>query len=253
VADLRHEQTLQRGSTITQQYVKNAYTNKQRTLVRKVREAVLASQLDRQTPKDEILFRYLDGIYLGDGAYGVGAASASYFRKSVKDLTLSESAMLAGLVPAPTRWAPRENPDDAEIRRELVLNKMLQQHRITQQQYDQAFAQKLWLLAKGNPPGPATVVYPQEQDFRKYPDFVDYVEKWLNTKFPPSTIYRGGLKIYTSIDPDTQDAASASIQNALKGTGEPLEMGMAAVEPATGLVKAMVGGRAFGSGQYAST
>ena len=74
------------------------------------------------------------------------------------------------------------------------------------------------------------MVYPQEQDFRKYPDFVDYVEKWLNTKFPPSTIYRGGLKIYTSIDPDTQDAASASIQNALKGPGDGFVAHISAVD-----------------------
>src|SRR3954447_13311973 len=101
-ADVAGGKVVQGGSTITQQYVKNVYTNKQRTLVRKVREAILASQVERQTDKDDILYKYLSTIYLGDQACGVGAASEAYFRKRVNALTLSESAMLAGLIPAPS-------------------------------------------------------------------------------------------------------------------------------------------------------
>src|SRR5262245_39562625 len=109
VQDVRGEKITQGGSTITQQYVKLTYTNQQRNLVRKVREAVLASQLERTLPKDQILFKYLSSIYFGDQAYGAGAAAQTYFRKPIQQLTLSEAAMLAGLIPAPSKWAPREN------------------------------------------------------------------------------------------------------------------------------------------------
>jgi len=100
VADVRNKRAVQGGSTITQQYVKLAYTGSKRTLLRKVHEAILASQLDRQTAKDEILYRYLSTIYLGDGGYGVGAAAENYFRVPVNQLTLSEAAMIAGVIPA---------------------------------------------------------------------------------------------------------------------------------------------------------
>ena len=160
VADIRNQKTVQGGSTITQQYVKNAYTGGARTLTRKVREAILASQIDRQTSKDEILYRYLSTIYLGDGSYGVGAAAENYFRKPVSQLTASEAAMLAGLIPAPSRWAPRENPETAEARREFVLDKMLQQGYLTPAEHDAAMAQKVWLLAKGPAPAQATVGLP---------------------------------------------------------------------------------------------
>ena len=94
--------------------MKNVYTGNERTLTRKVKEAILANRVDRKLSKDEILFRYLNTIYLGEGAYGVGAASETYFRKAVKDLTLSEAALLAGIIPAPSVYQPRGNPDGAE-------------------------------------------------------------------------------------------------------------------------------------------
>src|SRR5437588_6835298 len=140
-ADVRG-QPVQGGSTITQQYVKNAYTGRTRSVARKVREAILASQLDRQAPKDEILYRYLSTIYLGGGAYGVGAASQSYFRKPVSQITLGEAAMLAGIIPAPTTFDPRGNPAVAEQRRLRVLDQMLDQGRITQADHDRARAER---------------------------------------------------------------------------------------------------------------
>src|SRR6516164_7678949 len=169
VADIRSKRAVQGGSTITQQYVKLAFTGSKRTLFRKVQEAMLASQLDRQSTKDEILFRYLSIIYLGDGSYGVGAAAENYFRKPVNQLTLSEAAMIAGVIPAPSVYAPRENPDLAEAKREVVLDKMLQQGYITPQQHAVAMAQRVWLLAKGASPPSATVVYPPEQDQPRSP------------------------------------------------------------------------------------
>src|SRR5438874_1812642 len=138
-ADIRGE-PIQGGSTITEQYVKNAYTGRTRSVARKIREAILASQLDRQAPKDEILYRYLSTIYLGGGAYGVGAATQTYFRKPITQLTLSEAALLAGVIRAPSYYDPRLNPDGAESRRQLVLQQMLDQRRITPDQFAQASA-----------------------------------------------------------------------------------------------------------------
>src|SRR5437764_7559243 len=116
-ADIRNAETVQGGSTIAQQYVKNAYVGKDRTLSRKIREAILASQLSRQLPKNTILFKSLDQVSLGVGASGVGAAAQTYFHKSVRDLTLSEAATLAGLIPAPSYYDARSNPAGAEFKR----------------------------------------------------------------------------------------------------------------------------------------
>ncbi|MGI8791579.1 MAG: transglycosylase domain-containing protein, partial [Acidimicrobiales bacterium] len=175
--DIRGGAVKQGGSTITQQYVKNAYVGKERTIMRKVREAIIAAQLDRQAEKDDILFRYLSTIYLGEGAIGVGAASLTYFRKPVSELTLSESALLAGLIPAPSRYEPRGNPQIADQRRRVVLQQMLDQEYISQEQHDLTAAEPLLVLAQNQPPpeGPATLIWPTQQQTSKYPYFVDYV------------------------------------------------------------------------------
>src|SRR3954452_25421806 len=252
-ADVRGQKVTQGGSTITQQYVKKTYTNEKRNLVRKVREAVLASQLERTLPKEEILFRYLSTIYFGDQAYGAGAAAQTYFRKPVTQLTLSEAAMIAGVIPAPSKWAPRENLAEAEFHRQLVLKGMIEQHVITQQEYDTALASHLFLATSGKPPAGATVVYPPEQTAVKYPDFVDYVYRYLVQKYGENAVLRGGLDVTVTLDPRLQDLALKSIQATTKGTAEDLEMSLVSVEPQTGYVKALVGGRSFGSGKYEST
>ncbi len=150
------------GSTITQQYVKLAFTNQQRTLVRKVREAILASQLDRQASKDEILYRYLTLVYFGDGNYGVGAAAENYFHVPVSALNASQAATLAGLIPAPSARAPREHLAAAESASKLVLGEMHQQGYLTAAQYNAALAQPLALAAAAAVGWRATltVVYP---------------------------------------------------------------------------------------------
>jgi penicillin-binding protein 1A len=249
-ADIRG-QAIQGGSTITQQYVKNAYTGRTRSVARKVREAILASQLDRQAPKDEILYRYLSTIYLGGGAYGVGAATQTYFRKPVTQLTLPEAALLAGVIRAPSYYDPRLNPDGAESRRQLVLQTMLDQRRITPDQFAQASAAHVYVVGAGVPPpkGPHTDVFPPERQQTQFPYFVDYVSKYLVAKYGHDRVYRGGLRIQTSLDPTLQAQAEASIANALKGTKSPREMSLVAVEPQTGFVKALVGGRDFGASQ----
>ena len=255
MADLRSSGRVQGGSTITQQYVKLTYTNGKRNLVRKVKEAILASRLDRQSTKDEILFQYLNTIYFGDGGYGVGGASENYFRVPVSQLNLAQAAMLAGIIAAPSAWAPRENPTAAEDRRQLVLDKMLQQGFITESQHTEASSQRVFDLTSGLPPPPGvTVIYPPQVDQPQYPAFVDYVLRYLLLKYGPEKVYQGGLRVQTTLDPKVQQLADQSVQNGLKGTTEPLEMALATVEPQTGFVDAVVGGRDFGGqGPYSAT
>ncbi|HET6914639.1 MAG TPA: transglycosylase domain-containing protein [Acidimicrobiales bacterium] len=250
-ADLRNRATVQGGSTITQQYVKLAYTNQKRTIVRKVKEAILASQLARQAPKDEILYRYFTVVYFGDGNYGVGAAALNYFHVPVQNLNVSQAATLAGLIPAPSSRAPRENLAAAEYSRELVLGKMLKYGYLTPDQYTAAMVQRLALASAGKVPAGSTVVYPYQTSATKYPDFVDYVTRWLLQRYTPQQVYSGGLRVQTTLDPAVQDAAYAAVRQTLSGTADPLEMSMAAVEPSTGFVPAIVGGRSYGgTGPY---
>jgi penicillin-binding protein 1A len=248
-ADIRGE-AIQGGSTITQQYVKNAYTGRTRSIARKVREAIVASQLERQAPKDEILYRYLSTIYLGGGAYGVGAATQTYFRKPLTQLTLAEAALLAGVIRAPSYYDPRLNPEGAESRREVVLQTMLDQKRITPDQFNQAMAARIYVVGGPAPPkAPLTAVYPPERQQTQFPYFVDYVSKYLVAKYGHDKVYRGGLRIQTSLDPTLQSEAEADVADALKGTKTPREMSLVSVEPQTGFVKALVGGRDFGASQ----
>jgi penicillin-binding protein 1A len=250
-ADLRGRQVLQGGSTITQQYVKNVYTSGERTLARKIREAVLASQLDRKVTKDEILYRYLSNIYLGGGAYGIGAAAESYFKKPVNDLTASESAMLAGLISAPSDFEPRTNPTQAEINRVFVLDEMLAQGRIDAFRHAEAVAQKLFFPTSETPKpsGPATIVHPLELQSASEPYYVDYVRRYLSAKYGADIVYRGGLRVETALDPRLQGLAVESVKKALSGTNPPLEMSLVTVEPGTGFVRALVGGRDFSKSQ----
>ncbi len=248
-ADVRGRRLAQGGSTITQQYVKNAFVGQERTLMRKIREAILASQLDRQVDKEEILFRYLSDIYLGEGIYGVGAAAESYFRKTVDQLTLSESALLAGLVPAPSRYEPRGNPVLAESKRRIVLDAMLGEGYITPAEHGRAMAERVWLVAQGPATGPATLVHPAPQQNTRFPYFVDYVRRYLEAKYGNERVFRGGLDVVVTLDPALQAQAEAAVADTLQGTSAPLEMSLVAVEPPTGYVKALVGGRDFNASE----
>ena len=254
VRDLQGKGYLQGGSTITQQYVSLAYTGKQRTITRKLKEAILASQLARAVPKDQILYKYLSTVYLGDGTYGVGAAAASYFHlKNLQQMTVGQAALLVGLIPAPSRYEPRGNQVLAEVRRQTVLLKMFQQRYITLQQY------QYWKVAQvyesSAPPLPAgapeTLVYAPQQQQTRYPYFVDYVRRYLELQpgIGPNLLYQGGLKIQTTLDPTLQAEAQASVSKTLDGTSEPLEMSLVSIEPQTGHVRALIGGRDFAQDQ----
>jgi penicillin-binding protein 1A len=250
-ADIQGGGYVQGGSTITQQYVRLVYTGDERTANRKLREAILAGRVEKELSKDEILFRYLSRAYFGSGAYGVGAAAETYFGKSVRDVSVTEAAMLAGLLSAPSHYDPRANPGEAEYQRQRVLGKMVDQGRISQVQYTQALPLRVTLAdnlpAVGAPP--ATVVQPAKAPPSKYPWFSDYVRSYLVAKYGDDKVYSGGLRVETSLEPALQAKAEAAVTEALKGTQAPLEMALASVDPKTGLVKAVVGGRDFGRSQ----
>ena len=245
VNDLRNQEAAQGGSTITQQLVKITTDNgKEKSVLRKIREAVLASQLDRSMDKSEILFEYISNVYLGEGAYGAPAAAQTYFRKPVQELTVSEAAMLAGLIPAPSRYSPRVSLEAAEEKRKIVLGAMLDSNAIDQPTYDAAIAETVWLAANGTPPGPATVVYPAETQQSSEPFFADYVRKWLEAHLPGGRqqLDQGGLRIETTLDPDQQAAARQQVADFLKGTQPDLRAALVAVEPPTGFVRAFLSG-----------
>jgi penicillin-binding protein 1A len=251
VRDLQGASTLQGGSTITQQYVKLTETDQQRTIIRKIKEAVLASQYDRQFEKDDILWRYLSTIYLGEGAFGAGAAAQTYFRKSLRELTVSEAATLAGIIPAPSAYSARDHIQASENKRQIVLKKMLDQRYIDQAQYDAAVAAPLTFSPTALDPATATTVYPEREVVSRYPYFIDYVHRYLKDKYGEDTVLRGGLTIQTTLDQDLQQKAEATVLGAVgkmpalkgpKGEPNPMGMGLVAVEPGTGYVKALVGG-----------
>jgi len=257
--DLRSGEAAQGGSTITQQYVRQAFAEvgTDRTIARKIREAILASQLDRALEKDEILYRYLDTIYFGEGAYGVGAAANTYFRKPVSELTLNEAALLVGVIPAPTAYSPRDHPEAAEAKRRLVLDAMLETGAITPEQHAAVIDESLWLLSWGPPPDavPHVFVQPPLRQESRRPWFTDYVRRWLETHLPGCepgdcpAVTRGGLTVVTTLDPRAQDAAEAQVADLVEGTYPTLEASIVAVEPPTGFVRAMVGGRDFATSQ----
>lgn len=235
---------VQGGSTITQQLVKNQYLSGEQSFSRKLREAILATRLERERSKEEILFEYLDTVYFGDGAYGVGAAAQSYFRLPVSELDVSQAATLAAIIPAPTRYSPRADFEEAESRRVLVLRQMLETGAIDQATFDEASEQHLWFAPFGEPTGPATVIHPAPiTETPVHPYFIDYLRRWLLARYDPELVYRGGLRIETTLDPRLQLEAAATTAASLQGTEAPLEMSLVSVEPATGFVRAMIGGR----------
>ena len=249
-ADVTNGKTVQGGSTITQQYVKNAYTNGRRTLARKLREAVLATQLSRSASKDQVMYDYLSTIYFGEGAYGVGAAAEEYFRIPVSQLDASQAALLVGLIPAPSDYDPLVSLALGEQRRQLVLGEMAAQHYLDPGQYQEAMAEALTLPDGVKKGLPQTVVYPPPpQAAPKYPYFSDYVRRYLLTKLGPDQLYKGGLRIQTTLDPAVQANAQQRISSELAGTSPPLEMSLVSVEPATGYVKSLIGGRDFAASQ----
>ena len=235
---------LQGGSTITQQYVKNVYTGSQRTALRKLREASLAIRLEQHLSKRQILTRYLNTLYLGNGAAGVQAASKYYFGVPVEDLDLNKttgerdpkialarSATLAGFIPAPSAWNPVKDPDQARRRELYVLNQMVKNRMISPQQASAAYGDELPRIVAHSRPDAPTVA----------PEFRDYVADQLTgtLAFDPTTLFdSAGVKVRTTLDLDLQKAAVHALNNVLKSPSDP-EAAVVAVDPRNGDIRAL--------------
>lgn len=227
------------GSTITQQLAKNALLSQERTLKRKIQEAFLALQIERQYTKSEILELYLNQIYFGQGAYGVQAAAQVYFGKNVEDLSLAECAMLAGIPKSPNYYSPFNNLKAATDRQHTVLDQMVKYEYIDSATANKAKNTKI-KLAASRPNSSAS------SSFASY--FVDYVTQQVIEKYGADAVYKDGLKIYTTLDSDMQTAAEAAMkrlpQPKIDSNGIKQPQGaLVAIEPQTGHIKAMVGGR----------
>ena len=224
------------GSTITQQLAKNAYLTPERTMKRKIQEMFLALQLEREYTKQEILEFYLNQIYFGQGAYGVEAASKTYFGKDVSALTLNECAMLAGIPKSPNYYSPFNNLEAARARRATVLEQMAKYHYISDSEASRLKREDLKL------------VRPAAGDTTEAAYFIDYVIQGLIDKYGADAVYKSGLKIYTTIDMDMQRAAEAAMkmlptfETDKNGLAQP-QGALVAIDPHTGQIKAMVGGR----------
>lgn len=216
------------GSTITQQLAKISMLTQEQTWSRKLKDALLALVIERRYTKQEILEAYLNQLYLGEGVYGVEAASAVYFGKRTKDLSLAECALLAGLPRSPEYYSPYANPEDSKGRRNLVLTKMVEQGYISAQQAQTAKNEPVRLA--GKKPRVAQASY-----------FMDYVANQLVERYGTDKVYRGGLRVYTGLDLDMQQAAEATLGK--------YQGAFIALDPKTGYIRAMVGGRDYQSSQ----
>jgi len=225
--DLSAGQVVQGGSTITQQLVRNLYISKERTFKRKVKEACLAIKLSRRWSKDKILGEYMNQVYFGNHAYGIEAASQTYFSKHAKELTLPESALLAGLPQAPSSYDPLHRPAAAIARRDSVLSAMLRQGDITAGQYEQAVAQRHLRLKPGK-------LYTRIRE----PYFFSYVRDQLIAEYGSNTVRSGGLKVYTTINPRLQKAAAKAIKDTLYQRDDPAAA-VVSINPANGAIRAM--------------
>jgi membrane peptidoglycan carboxypeptidase len=236
---------LQGGSTIAQQLVKQLYLTPSRTISRKIKEAVLADRLEQKYSKNQILQAYLNTIYLGDGAYGIEAAAERYFGENARHLSLPQAALLAGLIQNPSGYNPAVDPVAARNRRSQVLSRMLHYGDITPAQYAAADATALPTPAVPNVTASALTSDPIAQYY------VNEVKSQLLAPNSPlggtsdqryQEIFEGGLKIYTNFDPSMQAAAEAAVAQDAPNTNGEFEEAMVAIDPATGKVRALVGG-----------
>ncbi|MGB9793701.1 transglycosylase domain-containing protein [Caldisericum exile] len=255
VALISGGRTIEGASTITQQLARTMFLTQERTIDRKVKEALLAIELEKRFTKDQILEMYLNQVYFGSGAYGIEQAALTYFGKHAKDLDLAEAAMLAGIIQAPSEYNPYANFDYAKAAQKEVLDKMLFYGIITQEEYNQAINEQIKLTNK--------VI---EKDNMGY--VIDYVKDFVASKFGSTMLYAGGLKIYTTIIPELQKAATQAIDEVLtnaekgnifpkgkkdsKGVIQP-QAALTAVDANTGAILAMVGGRDYENTKFNRT
>ncbi len=246
-ADLQAGEFAQGGSTITQQLARGLFLNPEKNLRRKLKEALLAVQIERRYTKDEILERYLNQIYLGSGAYGVEAAAQKYFGKKVGRLDLAEAALIAGLPRFPSLCSPLVNPTRARLRRHTVLARM----------YELGYIGREQMVAADREPIRLT----QTQPRTLAPYFVEYIRQMLEEKLGQNALYKGGLTVNTTLDWKAQEAAEAAVAAGLAGLDARVQrrypdkevlpqVGLVAIDPHTGEIRAMIGGRDFQESRF---
>ncbi len=237
--DIKAGSIVEGGSTITQQLARMLFLKPDKSLQRKLKEAALSIKIERRYTKDEILGMYLNQAYFGTRAYGIEAASETYFGKPVTDLNIAEAALLASMPKAPSVYSPFKNPDKAKDRRAFVLKQMNDNKFITEAQY----------RAAENAPMPAI------PHLRKYdaPYFIEILRQQLESRLG-NELYTSGYKIMSAIDSRMQQIAEEAVRNGIsaleKRDGPPLEAALIAIDIRTGHIKAMVGGSDFWKKQY---
>ncbi|MBI5577269.1 MAG: PBP1A family penicillin-binding protein [Deltaproteobacteria bacterium] len=232
----------QGASTITQQTVKTLFLTPEKSIRRKLKEIILAYRIEKKLTKEEILYLYLNQIYLGDGAYGVEAASQAYFGKGVGALNVAEGALLAGLAQAPTRYSPRNRLDQAKARQRYVLRRMAAVGFLDATEAERAYQARLTLAPPSN--------------FRsRAAYFLEYVRAYIQEKYGSDALYRSELRIYTTIDGRLQESAYDTLVQGIRQTEERnkykgLQGALLALDPHTGGVLAMIGGVDFAESQF---
>jgi penicillin-binding protein 1A len=249
VADVARRRAAQGASTLTQQLARASFLTPRRTLRRKLQEIVLARRIERQYSKHDILQLYVNRVYFGNGLWGVEAASLGYFGKHAADLTLPEAALLAGLVKSPSTLAPTTDLERATRRRNVVLQTMLDASLIDRPTWEQARKSRVTLHDALSGAGVHGAYFFEE------------VRRSLLDRFDIDRVYSGGLRVYSTIDPAMQAAADEAVQASLAeldgqrspskdGPGEPLQAALIAIDPRTGEVRALVGGRSFAASPF---
>ena len=251
-ANVVQRRVAQGGSTITQQYVKNAIPDvgRERTLFRKLKEAVMAVKLERKYSKDQILGFYLNTIYFGRGAYGVEAAARTYFPSvgnrpptNSGNLTPAQAAFLAGVIRSPEFYSRPENAQSARARRNIVLQNMAQQGSLTQEQAAKAMAVPLGVSDKPSSRGSSGIARSPA------PYFLEKVRQQLVDRLGEQRANLGGFQVRTTLDPNLQRAATTAVRQVLSRRGDP-EASLVAIDPKTGAVRAMYGGRNYQAQQF---
>jgi penicillin-binding protein 1A len=267
VSDIVQRRAAEGASTITQQLARNLFLTHEKTVTRKIKEAILAIRIEQTYTKDEILEMYFNQIYFGEGAYGLDAAAKVFFGKQVQQLTLPECALLAGLPRNPRDYSPRREPDRALRRRNLVLAAMLDNKRLTRSQYEAASEAPLGVTKT-------------RIDTKAAPYFMEMVRQYVEQRYGSNQLYEGGLKIYTTLDIDLQMAAEEALEKRLtalearnqykrtraalaaaaakvktpedqrKGKTDYLQGAIVSLDPTNGQIRALVGGRDFNESNF---
>ncbi len=253
IRNLQGLQVRQGASTITQQITRALFLTPEKTISRKIKEILLARKIESVLTKDEILELYLNQIYFGEGAYGVSIAARTYFGKELKELTLGESAYIAGLPKGPNNYSPYEHLAAGIARQRVVLKRMREEGYITQTQYNNAYQAKLIFEEKSI----------GEENIAPY--FNEYLRQYLITRYGADLVYKGGLNVNTPLNIEMQRSAEKALQKGLEdinarqgykkksgqnGYGPPMEGAIVVLDPATGSVKAMVGGYDFKRSEF---